>query len=129
MWLQALREEGYAVPPPKEPTHPEVEVYADLKWTYNAFWRLSGCRPEGFNGALRIPVTEVNAWAQAHRMNRTQTLDLLFFIDAMDRAYMGWLAERRAEEDGKRQAVKRTQQGNITPQAPNHPQPRPRPKT
>ena len=101
--------------------YPEVEVFSDLRWAYDTFWRLSASRPEGMNGALRIPVSEINAWAQLHRLNHDQAIDLLTFIDAMDRAYMAHVKEVREEEEGKRPK-------NPTPGGQPKPAPKARPR-
>lgn len=103
-WMQSLRDAGIVRTPVPEPKYPEVELYTDLTWAMTAFWRLSAVRPQSMDGAVRIPISEIAAYAAIHRFDRRQSLQLLAYIDAMDAAYMGFLREQREEEEGKRAA-------------------------
>lgn len=102
--MQSLRDAGIVNTPIPEPKYPPVDVYPDLAWVLAAFWRLSAMRPQGMDGPLRIPVSEIAAFGAIHRLERTKAVEFLNFIDAMDQAYFQFLREQREEEEGKRSA-------------------------
>lgn len=100
--MLALREAGIVTKALPEPKYPQVDLFPDLAWVYNAFWRLSARRPSGMDGALRIPVSEIGAWVSLHEYSRVKGLEFLVYIERMDEAYMDFVRERREEEEGKR---------------------------
>lgn len=114
-WLAQLKKAG--VQAPGKPTAPaEVawdeepapepkgsEPYKDLLWVWDGYWRLSNKRPQGMNGPLRIPISEIEALARYKSWPYAKRQDFLYFVDLMDEAFMAYVARRQAEEERKRQ--------------------------
>jgi hypothetical protein len=79
----------------------EVVPFPDLMWAWNGFWRLSNSRPVGFNGVLRIPLSELEAYSRLNRFDYEKSQDFLTFVERMDHRYMEWVAEQREIEEQK----------------------------
>lgn len=92
--------------PPIEPQGPPpVEVYRDLTWVMTAFNRLSPRRPQGMNGPLRIPISEIESYSRLLDLDLTRRNDLLFYLERMDDVYMEYVAKALDEEEKKRQVA------------------------
>jgi hypothetical protein len=70
-------------------------------WVYTGFWRLSNARPMGFNGPLRIPLSEIEAYCRLRRLDFSQSQDFLFFIERLDNAWTLFAQKVRAEQERK----------------------------
>jgi hypothetical protein len=88
---------------PEAPEVPQIEAFPDLLWVWNAFWRLSNKRPQGFNGPLRIPDSEVLARCRLEGWDFSRRLDFAFYLEKLDEAYMAHIAKLQKEEEDKRQ--------------------------
>ncbi|UTC29882.1 hypothetical protein BAJUN_02760 [Bajunvirus bajun] len=87
----------------EEPDDPEPagnQPFPDLMWAWDGFWRLSNKRPQGFNGPLRIPLTEIESFARLKGWDHEKRNDFLFYVDKLDEAYMVHVAaEIKKQED------------------------------
>jgi hypothetical protein len=81
---------------------PPVEVFQDLRWAWNGFWRLSGARPQGFSGPLRIPLSEIEAYCRLHSFDYSHRQDFLYYIERLDEKYMEFVKKAQDEEERKR---------------------------
>lgn len=79
----------------------EVVPFPDLLWAWNGFWRLSNSRPVGFNGVLRIPLSEIEAYSRITDFDFSKRQDFLTFVERMDHRYMQWVEEQREIEEAK----------------------------
>jgi hypothetical protein len=79
----------------------EVVPFPDLLWAWNGFWRLSNSRPVGFNGVLRIPLSEIEAYARLSGFDYGKSQDFLSFVERMDHRYMEYVEEQREIEEAK----------------------------
>lgn len=79
----------------------KVEVFPDLEWAWNGFWRLSNSRPQGMNGYLRIPLSEVEAYGRLHGFDYARRIEFLSFVEQMDEAFMAHVEKLREEEQRK----------------------------
>lgn len=102
-FFAALRAEGI-IAAPEEPEVPQVQVYDDLVWAWNAFWRLSSSRDVGFDRPNRIKVSEIKAFADLKQLSPHKALELLFYVDALDDRWMEHAEDARlaAEEERKK---------------------------
>lgn len=73
-----------------------------LLWAWSGFWRLSNVRPQGFNGPLRIPFVEIEAYCRLQGWRRHKVLDFIFFLERMDDVFMNYVIEQQEKEDQKR---------------------------
>ena len=99
----------------EEPDEPEPvgdQPFPDLMWVWEGFWRLSNKRPQGFNGPLRIPASEIEAYARIKGFDHEKRNDFLYFVDRLDEAYMGHV---------QKQIEKQEQQQRIQQQKPTPP--------
>ena len=103
-------EQGLAPLEPSGP--PPVQVYDDLRWVMEGFWRLSNARPQGFSGPLRIPLSEIEAYCRLKGFAYGKRQDFLFYIERMDEKFMQFVQETQADQE-------RTRAKNGTP---THPQ-------
>jgi hypothetical protein len=55
----------------------------------------------GFNGVLRIPLSEIEAYSRLQRFDYAKTQDFLTFIERMDHRYMEWVEQQREIEEQK----------------------------
>jgi hypothetical protein len=95
--------------PPPEDIVPQIQPYPDLIWAWNAFWRLSRKRPQGFNGPLHIPDSEVLARSRLEGWDFTRCQDFAFYLERMDDVYMAHVAKLQKEEEEKRDNKSRSQ--------------------
>lgn len=91
---------GVSVPSKPDPV--PVEPYSDLVWAWNGFWRLSNTRPVGFDGALRIPLSEIEAYARLQGFDHAKRNEFLIYVERMDATFMEHVAKLREEEERKR---------------------------
>jgi hypothetical protein len=77
----------------------KIEPYTDLIWAWNGFWRLSNVRPVGFNGVMRIPMVEVEAYCRLHGYEYARRTELLFYIERLDSAFMEHVEKKREEQE------------------------------
>lgn len=73
-------------------------------WIWYGFHRLSNTRPQGFNGHLRIPVSEVKAYCDLMGWEREKRIDFLYYIELMDGVWMAHVAKQRESEEIKNRA-------------------------
>ncbi len=67
----------------------------------NGFWRLSNARPMGFNGPLRIPFAEINAYCQLQRYDHGKTQEFLYYMERLDDRYMAFVKKIQEDEERK----------------------------
>jgi hypothetical protein len=84
---------------------PPVAVFPDLQWAMSGFWRLSNARPAGFNGVLRIPFAEINAYCSLHGFDHSKTQDFLYYVENLDAKFMEFVKEKQEEEERKNQTA------------------------
>lgn len=65
---------------------PEIPLGLDLYLT--AFWELTTCRAQGWSGSGPIPWASIADYALLLGLNSEQTDDLIYFIRALDVAYL-----------------------------------------
>lgn len=100
-WLQQIKaSRGEA---PLETPEVQTKPYTDLIWAWNAFWRLSNKRPQGFNGPLRIPDSEILAHIRLFGWDRVKAQDFCHFCDRLDEAFMAHVAKLQKAEEAKRE--------------------------
>lgn len=92
-------EQGLAPIAPSGP--PPIEVLSHLNWVYTGFWRLSNARPQGFNGPLRIPVSEIEAYCRLKDLDYSRRQDFLFYVERLDHAWMEHIKKLQKEEERK----------------------------
>ncbi|USN15490.1 hypothetical protein KIKIMORA_03480 [Brevundimonas phage vB_BpoS-Kikimora] len=92
MGLEPLVPDG---PPPEE-------VFTDLRWAMDGFWRLSNTRPIGFAGPQRIPLSEIDAYCRLRGLDFGMTQDFLFYVERLDEAYMAFVKEAQEKEAAKK---------------------------
>ncbi|UTU07839.1 pre-tape measure chaperone protein [Caulobacter phage C1] len=109
-FLEDLRAEGI-IDGPSEPENKQIEVYTDLIWVWNAFWRLSAARDIGFDRPNRIKVSEVKAYADLKRLAPHKASELLFYVDVLDECWMEHAEDARAKAEEER----KKKQKDITP--------------
>lgn len=63
------------------------DVPLGLEIYFQAFWELTTCRGGGM-GLIPISWMTIIEYAQLHELDDEQTDDLLYFVRAMDKAYM-----------------------------------------
>lgn len=102
---------------PPEPEHHKIEIYDDLIWVWNAFWRLSAARDIGFDRPNRIKVSEIKALAELKRLAPHKAADLLFYVDVLDECWMEHAEKARLEAEEER----KKKQKDITPGKPRSP--------
>lgn len=111
--MEQLRAQGI-IDPSSEPKAPEVKVYDDLIWAWNAFWRLSASRDTGFDRPNRIKVSEVKAFADLLGYAPVKARDLLFYVDKLDERWMEHVNDLREEQEEQR----KKKANNQTPAKP-----------
>jgi hypothetical protein len=88
--------------PPLEPSGPPpVEVFNDLRWVMDGFWRLSNARPQGFAGPLRIPLSELEAYCRLKGFDYAKRQDFLYYIERLDEKFMAFVQQKQEEQDRK----------------------------
>lgn len=65
------------------------------------FWRLSNARPQGFNGLLRIPLSEIEAYIRIKSFGYEKRQDFLFYVERLDEKYMEYIAKAMEAEKNK----------------------------
>lgn len=88
-----------------------VEPFTDLLWVWNGFWRLSNVRPIGFNGVLRIPIAEIEAYCRLHSYDYGRRTEFLFYIERLDVKFMEHIEKKREEQE----RMERTKSNDIGP--------------
>ena len=96
---------------------PKIEIYDDLVWAWNAFWRLAASREIGFDRPYRIKLSEIKAYADLHRLSPVKAQELLRYVDALDARWMEHADEAREEQE----AENRRKNKDHTPRAPKRP--------
>ena len=77
------------------PAIKRVEPFPDLMWAWNGFWRLSNARPVGFDGVLRIPLSEIEAYARMQEFDFAKRVEFLRYIEGMDHVFMKYVERQR----------------------------------
>jgi len=57
----------------------------------------------GFNGVLRIPLSEIEAYSRLQRFDPEQAQDFLVFVERMDNKFMEYVEKQREIEELKSQ--------------------------
>jgi hypothetical protein len=65
----------------------------------------------GFNGPLRIPLSEIEAYCRLKGLDFAQRQDFLFFVERLDNAWMAFAQKLREEEERKTNRNKNTPGG------------------
>ncbi len=84
--------------PPSIQNAPELGLGLELY--YGAFCDLDSCRSFGW-GTGPIPWTAVRQWADTYDIYGEQFDDLVYFIRAMDAAYLGYCKAKEKSGNGK----------------------------
>jgi len=63
---------------------------------------LSNARPTGFDGVLRIPLSEVEAYTRLQGFDYAKAQDFLLYVERMDTMFMEHVAKLRDDEERKR---------------------------
>lgn len=82
---------------------------------WHGFWRLHISRPYGFDAPLRIPPTEIEAYARLQLLAPHQANELLFYVDMLDAK---WMEHYRADRQEQERIRSKQNKQNVTPQAP-----------
>lgn len=86
-----------------------------MLWVWHGFWRLSNARPQGMNGYLRIPLSEVEAYCRLHGFDFGQRTEFLFYVERLDDEFMKHVEKLREEEEKKRTTQNKTKTGRKPP--------------
>jgi len=76
-----------------------VDPYPDLTWAWNGFWRLSNSRPQGMNGYLRIPLSEIDSYCRLQGFGREKREQFLLFVERLDEAFMKHVDKLREQQE------------------------------
>ncbi len=68
------------------------------------FNRLSPRRPQGMNGPLRIPVSEIESYCRLMSYDHGRRQEFFLYIERMDDVYMEYVAKVLSEDEKKREA-------------------------
>lgn len=79
------------------------------------FNRLSPRRPQGMNGPLRIPVSEIESYCRFMEFDHPRRMDFLYFIERMDETYMDFVRAQIAEEERKNEVARAKAAKNKPP--------------
>jgi len=100
---------------PSDPAAPvKVEPYSDLAWAWNGAWRLSNPRPQGMNGYLRIPLSEIDSYCRLQGFGREKREQFLLFVERLDEAFMKHVDKLREQQE----QIAKTQQSKPPATAP-----------
>jgi len=67
------------------------EVSKQLKWVWEAFWRLTHSRQQGF-GVGGIPFEVIDAYAKRTQLNEEDFFDLEYLIRRMDDTFLTYMS-------------------------------------
>lgn len=70
-------------------------------WAWSGFWRLSNSRPAGFDGALRIPLSEVEAYTRLQAFDYAKRIEFMKYVERMDGVFMEHIRQLRESEEAK----------------------------
>jgi hypothetical protein len=62
----------------------------------------------GFNGPLRIPLSEIEAYSRLRALDFSQRQDFLFYVERLDNVWMTHIQKLRDEEDQKNKRKQNT---------------------
>lgn len=71
-----------------------------MEFYYDAFFDLTSERSVGF-GEGPIPITAIFRYAQHYEMNHDEEADLVFFVRALDSAYLKYRAAKEKKKNKK----------------------------
>ncbi|MHB2265658.1 phage tail assembly chaperone [Aliihoeflea sp. PC F10.4] len=92
-WLEKLAEDIGETPAALE-RRPELPAWLSFCW--QAFWDLHTDRPSSFGGALPIPFSSVDRYAQRYGIGAVDHFDSFAdVIRRMDRAYLKWAGKQK----------------------------------
>lgn len=72
------------------------ELHLGLEIYYDAFFDLHTCRPVGM-GLGSIPWSVMKDYALTWGLDEDQMVDLFYYVRAMDKAYLDWVAKKEAK--------------------------------